>query len=142
MCDYSLHAVKSRPAKVADKLITTNFPSSVTKGLADPSEPQVAVCLLPGTEVAFDQDVKYEHPLLWFRHRTIKEKVARFRQVNMSMTHTHHDAFEFPGGKLVMVTSLIENQALTVLQLPARKQAAAYAEDVVAAEQTVPLSIR
>lgn len=139
MCDYSLHAVKSRPAKVADKLTTINFPNSVTKGLADPSEPQVAVCLLPGTEVAFDQDVKYEHPLLWFRHRTIKETVARFRHVNVGITHTHHDAFEFPGGKLVMVTSLIENQTLTVLQLPASKRAAP-AEDKVSATPRMPLS--
>ena len=142
MCDYSLHAVMSRPAKVADKLITTSFPNSVTKGLADPSEPQVAVCLLPGTEVAFEQDVKYAHPLLWFRHRTIKERVARFRQVNVSITHTHHDAFEFPCGKLVMVTSLIENQTLTVLQLPVSKRAAADAEDAVATEPAAPLSIR
>ena len=38
MCDYSLHHVTSRPAKVGDKLVTTNFKNSVTRGL--PSENQ------------------------------------------------------------------------------------------------------
>src|SRR5436305_5313114 len=79
MCDYSLHAVASRPAKVDDRLITTRFRNSVTNGLAAVCEPDVAVCLLPGTEVAFDHDAKYAHPLLWFTHRTIQETVARFR---------------------------------------------------------------
>jgi hypothetical protein len=140
MCDYSLHAVKSRPAKVDDKLITTSFPNSVTNGLAGVGEPQVAVCLLPGTEVAFDEDVKHAHPLLWFRHRTMKERVARFRQVNMGIPHTHHDALEFPSGKLVFVTSLIANQSLTVLQLPVSKRNAA-AEDHTSTAPSMPLSI-
>jgi hypothetical protein len=122
MCDYSLHAVASRPAKVGDKLVTTQFRNSITRGLAAAEEPRVAVCLLPGTEVAFDQEVKYEHAFAWFRNRTIKEKVARFRQVNVHNPNTHHDAFEFPGGTSVLVTRLAENQALTVLQLPAAAQ--------------------
>jgi hypothetical protein len=117
MCDYSLHAVASRPAKIGDKLVTTQFPSSFTRGLAAVKEPEVAVCLLPGTEVAFDQKVKYAHPLGWCS-RTTKEKLARFRQVNLDNSHTHHDAFELPSGKIVMVTRLVRNQSLTVLQLP------------------------
>ena len=118
MCDYSLHAVASRPARVGDKLMTTHFPGSITHGLAAVTEPQVAVCLLPGTEVAFDREVEYEHPLGWFWNRTIKGKVARFRQLNMDNSHAHHDAFEFPSGKTVLVTRLITKQTLTVLQLP------------------------
>jgi hypothetical protein len=122
MCDYSLHAVASRPAQVGDRLITTRFANSVTNGLAAVSERQVAVCLLPGTEVAFEEDIKYAHPVLWFRHRTIKERVARFRQLNMGNPHVHHDALEFPGGKLVLVTNLLEGQTLSVLQLPVTKR--------------------
>ena len=53
MCDYSLHLVASRPAKVGDKLVTTRFNNSLTRGFAAVGEPHVAVCLLPGTEVAF-----------------------------------------------------------------------------------------
>jgi hypothetical protein len=36
----------------------------------------------------------------------------------MDNSHTHHDAFEFPSGKIVTVTRLVKNQRLTVLQLP------------------------
>jgi hypothetical protein len=31
MCDYSLHLVASRPAKVADKLVSTDFVKSITR---------------------------------------------------------------------------------------------------------------
>ena len=51
MCDYSLHLVASRPAKVGDKLTTTEFAKSITRGFAAVGEPEVAVCLLPGTEI-------------------------------------------------------------------------------------------
>jgi len=122
MCDYSLHAVASRPAKVGEKLMTTHFYKSVTHGLATVAEPEVAVCLLPGTEVAFEREVKYTHPLAWFRNRSIKEKVARFRQVDIDNPGRHHDAFEFPSGTIVLVTRLVENQSLTVLQLPSTAQ--------------------
>ena len=55
MCDYSLHDVANRPAKVGDKLVTTRF--RYTRGFAAVGEPDVAVCLLPGTELAFDREV-------------------------------------------------------------------------------------
>ena len=44
----------------------------------------MAVCLLPGTELAFDDDVQYERALSLFGKVRINHKVARFRQVNMS----------------------------------------------------------
>ena len=34
MCDYSLHLVASRPAKVGDKLVATDFVKSITGGFA------------------------------------------------------------------------------------------------------------
>jgi hypothetical protein len=52
MCDYSLDLVESRPAKVGDELVTTQFKNSIRRGFAAIGEPNVAVCLLPGTEVA------------------------------------------------------------------------------------------
>jgi hypothetical protein len=60
MCDYSLEPVASRPAKIGDELVTTKFQNSMTRGFAAIGEPNVAVCLLPGTEVAFEKEVKYE----------------------------------------------------------------------------------
>src|SRR5215472_4044300 len=47
MCDYSLHHVASRPAKVGDKLVTTQFNNSITRGFAAVGEPNVAVCCFP-----------------------------------------------------------------------------------------------
>jgi hypothetical protein len=52
MCDYSLHNVKIRPAKVGDKLTTRQF-SYTTRGFSAPEDMNVAVCLLPGTELSF-----------------------------------------------------------------------------------------
>src|SRR6266545_1462239 len=86
MCDYSLHLVASRPAKVGDKLVSTNFTNSLTRGFAAVGEPTVAVCLLPGTEVAFERDVFEYHFLL--PNRKLGEKVARFRQINMDNPNT------------------------------------------------------
>jgi hypothetical protein len=118
MCDYSLHLLTSRPAKVGDKLVTTKFQNSITRGFATAEEPTVAVCLLPGTEVAFEKDIiEYRHTLL--PNREIREKVARFRQVNVDNPNTHHDALEFPNGRIVLLNRLCEGQHVTVLQLPA-----------------------
>ena len=121
MCDYSLHHVASRSAKIEDKLVVTKFGNSITRGFAAVGEPQVAVCLLPGTEVAFEKEVEYEHgffPSLK-RAKKVGERVARFRQVNTDEPHLHHDALEFPDGQIVLVTRLCEGQHAMVLQLPA-----------------------
>jgi hypothetical protein len=119
MCDYSLHAVASRPAKVGDKLVTTHFPNSITRGFCDPMQPRVAVCLLPGTELAFDEkEVERDAWFALLPARKLPHKVARFRQVNLKQPAMHHDALEFPDGKIVLVTDLCEGQYATVLQLP------------------------
>ena len=52
MCGSSLQNVKSRAARVGDKLTTRNF-STGTRGFAAPEDPTTAVCILPGTELAF-----------------------------------------------------------------------------------------
>jgi hypothetical protein len=119
MCDYSLHLVASRPAKVGDKLVATDFVRSITRGFSAVGEPEVAVCLLPGTEIAFDEEVQYDRAFSLFGKARVEHKVARFRQVNMDDPHVHHDALEFPGGQIVMVTRLMPGQRASVLQLPA-----------------------
>ena len=58
----SLHAVASRPAKIGDQLITTTFPNTVTRGFCALEERHVAVCLLPGTEIAFEKEAESRHP--------------------------------------------------------------------------------
>jgi len=122
MCDYSLHLMASRPAKVADNLVSTDFVKSITLGFSEVGQPEVAVCLLPGTEIAFDQPVQYDRALSMFGRARIEQRVARLRQINMDDPHVHHDALEFPRGQIVMVTRLIAGQTATVLQLPAAPQ--------------------
>jgi hypothetical protein len=137
MCDYSLHDVASRPASVGDKLITTEFWNTMTRGFAPVGEPNVAVCLLPGTEVAFESEVQREvrgFRLRFFKREPehIRHTVARFRQVNVENPHTHHDAIEFPDGLVVLLTHLRVGQRASVLQLPAQAKSAADAADVKA----------
>ena len=117
MCDYSLHNVKSRPAKVGDKLTTRNFGTG-TRGFAASEDVGVAVCVLPGTELSFANEVRGFSPWPWKRN-VIGHKTAIFRQVNPDDPRTHHDALEFPDGQIVLLTSLIQGQQATVLQLPA-----------------------
>jgi hypothetical protein len=123
MCDYSLHAVSARPAKLDDKLITAAFVGTSTRGFAAVGEPGVAVCLRPGTEIAFENDIK-ESGLIQFFRRGRLGKVARFRQINYGNLHAHHDALEFPNVRVVLVTQLREGQRATVLQLPAEPRSA------------------
>lgn len=118
MCDYSLHEIASRPAKVGDKLVSTQFPNAITRGFSDPAQPRVAVCLLPGTELAFEKMVECDASFSFLPKRKSPYKVARFRQVNLNRPAAHHDALEFPDGKIVLVTDLCEGQHATVLQLP------------------------
>jgi hypothetical protein len=129
MCDYSLHLVASRPAKVGDKLVSTDFSRSITRGFSALGDPEVAVCLLPGTEIAFEKEVMYDRAFSLFGKARVEHKVARFRQVNIDDPHVHHDALEFPGGQIVMVTRLQPGQRATVLQLPASAGDRDYATD-------------
>jgi hypothetical protein len=122
MCDYSLHAVESRPAQIADKLISTSFRNSSTRGFAALDNRHVAVCLLPGTELAFDEDVKFYHRWIWTKSTGFR--VARFCSVDEQVPDRHHDALEFPDGRKVLVTLLGGGQRATVLQLPVRRETA------------------
>jgi len=119
MCDYSLQNVKSRPASVGDKLTTRNFGTG-TRGFAAPEDPTTAVCVLPGTELAFSKEIAcVSHGLLGWGSKTAVHKTAIFRQINKDIAHRHHDGLEFPDGETVLLTELCEGQEATVLQLPA-----------------------
>lgn len=132
MCDYSLHGVASRPAKIGDRLVTTEFRHTLTRGFSAIGEPAVAVCLLPGTEIAFDAEVRCQLTPLQAMLQVlfpksarsiIHHQVGRFRQINMESRETHHDAIEFPDGQIVLLTRLEPDQVATVLQLPAQRNA-------------------
>src|SRR5258707_4580882 len=128
MCDYSLHHVKSRPAKVGDKLRTVNF-NTGTRGFASPDDRTTAVCILPGTELAFSGEVMCAPSgMLGWKPRTINSRTAIFRQINKDEPRVHHDALEFPDGTIVLLTDLHEGQQATVLQLPAQPKTPVEAE--------------
>jgi hypothetical protein len=120
MCDYSLHNVRSRPAKVGDKLTTRDF-GTCTRGFAAAEDAEVAVCVLPGTELAFSNAVTLTDPFIpGWKVKKIDYATAIFRQVNKNEPFKHHDALEFPDGRIVLLTRLSEGQEATVLQLPAQ----------------------
>jgi hypothetical protein len=120
MCDYSLQNVASRPAKVGDRLTTRDFGTG-THGFAASEDARVAVCVLPGTELAFANLVECRPSGLlgWIRKR-LDHRTAIFRQINKERAAAHHDALEFPDGQLALLTSLEKGQEAVVLQLPTR----------------------
>ena len=128
MCDYSLHSIKSRPARVGDKLTTRDFGMG-TRGFAPSEDASVAVCVRPGTELSFAREVTCQSiGMLGWRDKVIKHKTAIFRQINKERIAAHHDALEFPDGQIVLLTCLREGQEATVLQLPAQPRTAVESE--------------
>ena len=119
MCDFSLQSIKSRPAKIGDKLTTRDFGTG-TRGFSAAEDASVAVCLRPGTELSFAEEVTFSAiGLLDWWHKAINHETAIFRQINKERVSAHHDALDFPDGQIVLLTSLREGQKATVLQLPA-----------------------
>ena len=127
MCDYSLMHVKSRPARVGDKLRTCNFGTG-TRGFAAPDDPTTAVCVPPGTELAFESEIS-----VYGAAGPTKYRTAIFRQVNRAQPHMHHDALELPDGQTLLLTFLCEGQQASVLQLPAKPTSEAEARAQVRA---------
>jgi hypothetical protein len=131
MCDFSLKSVQSRPAKVGDKLVTRDFGTG-TRGFADTDNLRMAVCLMPGTELAFAGTVAcLPTSLFGWKSKPINHQTAIFRQVNKEKAAAHHDALEFPDGRIVLLTLLREGQVATVLQLPAQPKTEAESREQV-----------
>jgi hypothetical protein len=129
MCDYSIQNVRSRPARVGDKLTTRDF-GTCTRGFAAAEDIGLAVCVLPGTELAFSNTVTLTDPfILGWKVTKLDYATAIFRQVNKNEPFKHHDALEFPDGRIVLLTRLSEGQEATVLQLPAQPTTAAEADE-------------
>jgi hypothetical protein len=142
MCDYSLHSVTTRDAVVGDRLRTTLFRNTVTRGLCDAGDAETtsaAVCLRPGTELRCDVPLvedrrhsdsarnlwrvllacflpsRWGDRLMLVHHRA---GVATFRKIRIDVYSTHHDALEMPDGQHVTINSLVPGQYLEVLQVP------------------------
>ena len=66
--------------------------------------------------------------IVGWKVETLAHSTAIFRQVNKHDPRVHHDALEFPDGRIVLLTKLMEGQEATVLQLPAQPTTAAEAD--------------
>ena len=129
MCDYSL---ETRKVTSGQSWRETENPALQlgTRGFASPDDCRTAVCVLPGTELAFATPVTCygRAGLLGWKPKVFNHTTAIFRQVNKDIAWTHHDALEFPDGQMVLLTNVFEGQEATVLQLPAQPVAAAEIE--------------
>jgi hypothetical protein len=119
MCDYSLERTASRPAQVGDQLRVQSFQNTTTRGFADIHDRSTAVCLRPGTELAFESAVRYEPKSFWpWRTKAAPSHLARFRQIDPADPYKHHDALELADGTMVLLNRLVIGQRAVVLQLP------------------------
>ncbi len=89
----------------------------------------MSLCLLPGTDLVFQEAVTYEPRVGFFLHRKTEQRVARFRKINSHDAHAHHDALKFPSGDVALLTNLIDGQHATVLRLPATPRVMVEAEE-------------
>ena len=123
MCDYSLMHYKARDAAVDDVLTVHRFPSA-SKGFISAGDTETAVCVRPGTEIAFNEDiVEQKYAYMLDSEPTVHQtRVGRFRQIDTDKTHVHHDAIELVDGKIIKLQDLKEGQNARVLQLPAAPQ--------------------
>ena len=116
MRDY----VKSRPAKVGEKLSTHRF-NTGTVGFAAPEDSTTAVRVLPGTELAFATAIRCSpRGLFGWKVIVLNHTTATFRQADKDNQRIRHDFLEFPNGQKVLLTDLLVDQEATVLQLPAQ----------------------
>src|SRR5215813_13727471 len=114
MCDYSLHNVVVRPARVGEKLVTTQFIDS--RGFAGVDDPAIAVCMAAGTELAFDRHIECEPTGENAAPKKIRRKRARFWQITTKTSAGDRDAIEFRDGLVVPLKKLCLGQHATVLE--------------------------
>lgn len=139
MCDYSLEAIKSRPARIGDELVTHAFFGSHNFGTVgfraadDPSKGAEAraVCLRPGTEVKFEGPLerlgysvimpgRWDRLKKFFRAPPPPEPVtATFTKRNPQNPKEHHDGFLLANGRFILINDLRPGQRATVLTIPA-----------------------
>ena len=136
MCDFSLQHAKSRPAVVADKLVSHNFGRGTVgfKSVDDPVGDATAVCILPGTELGFDKAIKLRWSYNEGKRSDGQFTTAIFRQRDKDKPNVHHDVLEMPDGQQVLLTHLEEGQNATVLQLPAAPKTEKEADEQKRAE--------
>jgi hypothetical protein len=93
-----LRLITARPVELTETIVTTEFFGTRTCGFASPFNPTTAICLGPGTEIAFDENAYIQgKQFRW----PVKDRLARFRQIDFGKRTQHHDALEFANGRIV-----------------------------------------
>ena len=126
MCDYSIQGCKTRDARVGDRLVSGRIRTTdaagwtSSKGFYAEGDDGTAVCLRTGTELAFEDDVRWRQSCRWLEgwDHTSSNRTAIFSELDVGRDY-HHDALEFPDGNRVKVAWLSPGQTAIVLQLPA-----------------------
>src|SRR5262245_41156858 len=119
---YVHHAARRRNGSLAARGTSAARRANAPHRRTHSTAKLLGIGLLPSTKGALEKEIEFERGLglfsSWKRERTIGDKVARFRQLNVDQAE-HHDALEFPNGDIVLVIRLSEGQHATVLQLTA-----------------------
>ena len=90
---------------MTDKLVSHNFGRGTIgfKSVDDPIGDAMAVFILPGTELAFDQPIK----LRWASGEGTsidgRFTTAIFRQKDKDQPNVHHDVLEMPDGQQILL---------------------------------------
>jgi hypothetical protein len=123
MGEFSRRHIRPRLAEPGEELVLTSFGSGNVRGFAATGDLAVAVGLPPGTEIRFTAPVATESAG-GAADAVAGRQVARLRQVIVDNPSIHHDALEFGGAQLVLLTQLCEGQRVTVVRLPPSEEAA------------------
>ena len=111
-------------------LVTRDFRTK-THGFASADDHGLAVCVMPGTELAFAAEVACRPlALLAYSRGGLRQSTTRRQSFDKSTrTGIGHITMRsnFPDGRTVLLTLLAEGQKATVLQLPAQPTTAAEA---------------
>lgn len=107
MCDYSLEAYGSRPAREGERYVTTKFPSG-TMGLASPGKLGTPVCMACDTRLQID-DIPGE---IGKRYGVGDSAEAIFVRLDSG---TYRDGVKFRNGAEVSLQQLPPGIAVSVI---------------------------
>lgn len=144
MCDYSLEAVRSRPATVGEKVVLSTFRNTISRGFASPADPGMAVCLIPGqSAVVFDKPPRVNKSAVLGTPPTElgtveMSQMASFIQVDLRHPFKHHDALRFADGSIVKVSTLPIGLEATVIAVTEGAVKKLLADAAAAVAKTLP----
>jgi hypothetical protein len=122
MNDDTLEQQLNRPARAGDRIQTTAFRQLAMNGFCSAGNTRIAVCLLPGTEIVFDDPLtEGEGPSAFHAHAPhVERRMASFCTIENHLAHARCGALAFADGHVVPLTRVHPGQLATVVQLPWR----------------------